>query len=468
MIISVSELSKLLHIGNLAAAGKATIQSVAIHSDAVEKGSLFVALVGEKQDGSVYLESALKRGAIAAITTNSHDGFALLRQKELAIEYGAALFVVDDSLKALHQLAKWHLAKFPNLKKIAITGSSGKTTVKNLLYTICSKAFKTHASLGNFNSETGLPLSVFQITAEHQLSILEMGMNHPGEIAALADIVEPDYAIITNIGSAHIGFLQSIEAIAAEKKAIFSRFDGKQVAFVPQHDAFAAYLAQGVDGQVIFYASETLKRLSATQELGLDGWLFRLNDETIHLQLPGRHNYENAILALYVAKELGIKGHHIKQGLEQVRASGHRSEVIKGNITLIKDCYNANPQSMQAAISMLKPLKYARKVAFLAEMKELGLRSGEYHRTLAPAILDADIHALFLLGREMLFLEQELKIQGFSGIIFCDSNIEKLKAHLKLYLKAGDLLLLKGSRAHQLEQLEVFLLEIGLLSAGKK
>ncbi|NIZ39973.1 UDP-N-acetylmuramoyl-tripeptide--D-alanyl-D-alanine ligase [Entomospira entomophila] len=459
MIFSVSDVSKVLHINNLASANTANLTSVEIDSRKIEPGALFIALKGEHFDGREFLEDAFKQGAKAAIINNSDDGFDLLHKKELAIEYGCALFVIDDSLRALHLLAKWYIHQFSKLIKVAVTGSSGKTTVKNLLYSICSQAYHTHATAGNFNSETGLPLSIFKIDGSHEITILEMGMNHRGEIRDLAEIVRPDYAIITNIGSAHIGYLESVEEIAKEKKAIFSQFTGEQVAFIPQHDAFAAFLAQEVNGRVIFYAPETIKRLNDVTSLGLDGWRFRLQQEDIHFHLAGYHNYENACLAIYVAKELGIKSPHIKRGLEAIRASDHRGEVLKGSITLLKDCYNANPQSMRAALEMLKPLKYARKVIFLAAMKELGNESIPLHKALAEPIIDAGVHAAFLLGKEMLYLEQELKIRGFSGMIFSDNQIDTLKAHLKLYLRSGDLLLIKGSRSYQLEQLEPFLIE---------
>ncbi|NIZ19447.1 UDP-N-acetylmuramoyl-tripeptide--D-alanyl-D-alanine ligase [Entomospira culicis] len=459
MILSIQEISKLLHVNNLAAAGTASITSVEIDSRRIEPGALFIALSGAHQDGRIYVEESFKKGAKAAIIGSSDDGFELLAQKEHATKYGCALFVVDDPLKALHILAKWHLQKFPNLKKIAITGSSGKTTVKNLLYSIFSQAFHTHATAGNFNSETGLPLSIFHIEGSHQVTILEMGMNHAGEIADLAQIVEPDIAIITNIGKAHIGFLESVEAIALEKKAIFSRFDGNQLAFIPQKDAYASLLAQNVQGNVIFYDPATIKRLENITSLGLDGWRFSLGAEEIHFRLPGIHNFENAALAIYVAKEMGIKHTQIKQGLQAIRAGEHRNEVIKGTITVMKDCYNANPESMKAAIELITALKYSRKVLFLAEMKELGAMSASGHKELAQPIMHADVTAIFLLGKEMLFLERELKVRNFTGMIFCDSNFDTLKAHLKLYLKASDLLLIKGSRAHRLERLVTFLEE---------
>lgn len=464
MIISVSEITKILHINNLASSGTAVMTSIQVDSRLVTAGTLFIALKGNHHDGRNFTEDAFKNGAKAAIINDNNDGFELLHKKELAIKYGCALFVVHNTLQALHTLAKWHLKKFPNIIKIAITGSSGKTTVKNLLYSIFSQAYHTHATPGNLNSETGLPLSIFQIQGHHQVTILEMGMNRKGEIAELTSIVNPDYAIITNIGSAHIGYLESIEEIAAEKKAIFNCFTDKQTAFIPQHDAYAAFLAKGLKGKVLFYAPETIKRLSSVQSLGLDGWLLKLHNKNIHFHLPGDHNYENACLAIYVAKELNIKIHHIQQGLEAVRATEHRNEILKGAITVIKDCYNANPESMRAAIKTLAPLKYARKVAFLSEMKELGLGSIQAHKHLAKPILEANIQALFLLGKEMLFLEQELKLKGFNGIIFTNTHFDTLKSQLKIYLKPGDLLLIKGSRSYQLERLEPFLKENKLLS----
>ncbi|MCL2521220.1 MAG: UDP-N-acetylmuramoyl-tripeptide--D-alanyl-D-alanine ligase [Spirochaetaceae bacterium] len=438
--------------------------NVSIDSRLVSRGSLFVALKGEHNDGSAFLEEAFKNGATMAIT--SYDSGLAGRQKELAGRYSAALFLVDNPLYALQQLAGYHIKRFPKLIKIGITGSNGKTTVKEMLAGILRRAAPTAATIGNLNSDCGLPLSCFAINSEHKYAVLEMGMNRKDEMSELAGIVKPNYAIITNIGNAHIGMLGSREAIAHEKKAIASHFNGSQTLFLPQHDSFAAFLAQNIAGRVIFYAPTLLKKFERVEDLGLDGYKLYVGGETIRIHFAGKHNLHNACLAIYVALELGLKLKDIKEGLEKVRPLDGRSQVSAGRITLLKDYYNASPESMKAAIGSITALKYARKLVFLAEMRELGDNSADLHKELASSLLKAGIDEIYLLGPNMAYLAAELKELKFFGAIHHSTSFNSLKELLLTNLKDGDLLLLKGSRYYQLERLIEPLTQQGFLRAG--
>ncbi len=462
MIFTLADIAHILRVTNLAG-GNQNIDSVCIDSRKCALGSLFVALPGANQNGSDFLEQALLNGAVAAIIRQEEDPFKTLQHKELATTHKAALFVVEAPLKALQLLARRYVERFPHITRIAITGSSGKTTVKEMLLSVLSQEGETIATVGNLNSETGLPLTCFTLQAHHKFAVLELGTSAPGEMQVLAEIVEPHYAIITNIGQAHAGFLGDSAAIACEKREIFSQFDGSQTAFIPQSDAFSAYLAQGVNGKVIFYSPQTLKRFENAQDLGLDGWIININKASIRLKLPGKHNLNNACLVIYVAQTLGIKTAIYQKGLQNVVPQSGRCEINRSAITLVKDCYNANPQSMIAALNLIRPLKYARKVAVLSAMLELGEFSVAAHRGLAPAIMDAGLRAVFLLGADSASLEDELQRMGFDGLLVHETDFDTLASAVLFYLKAGDLVLLKGSRGFALERLEPLLEEKGLL-----
>lgn len=429
------------------------VDRIAIDSRACMAHTLFVGLVGTRANGADYLEDALKKGACIAILQKPEQSFKAIEYKELCNEYKAALFLVENPLKALHKLAQSYVARFPHLIKIAITGSSGKTTLKEMLYAILSEKASTIATIGNLNSETGLPLSCFNIQRHHKYAVLEMGTNHPGEIADLVQIFPPDFAVITNIGTAHVGQFGSTEAIAIEKRMIFSRFTGKEVAFIPQKDHFAGLLAENIRGRAVFCSASTLKRFEHVQDMGLDGWIIYYHNHKIRLSLAGRHNLNNALLAIEIAYQIDIKPAMIKTGLEKIHAMAGRSQLIRGRITVFNDCYNASPESMHAALSLMGPLRYARKIAFLGEMKELGETSAQAHTDLAPYIIQARLDTVFLLGIAMKSLEVRLKELCFLGQIFPCSTYEQAELKLINFLKDDDLLLIKGSNSLGLHRL---------------
>ncbi|MCR5607059.1 MAG: UDP-N-acetylmuramoylalanyl-D-glutamate--2,6-diaminopimelate ligase, partial [Treponema sp.] len=290
--------------GKLFTANEVCFTSVSIDSRNVKKNSLFVPLIGENQNGHDYIPSALKNGAsvvfVAAKDFDSRKDF----YSKLQAEYSDTSFViVNNTLAALQDAAAEYVSLFPNLIKIGVTGSSGKTTTKEILVSILSQRFNVISNVGNFNSETGLPLSVFNIRSEHEVGVFEMGMNRVNEIGELANVLKPKYGIITNIGTAHIGILGSRQGIACEKKKIFSRFTGKScVGFVPADDDFCDYLMADVNGSVKKYSKETCG-VSNVEDAGLEGTRFLLGSESVILKLPGKYNLKNTLAAILLSKE---------------------------------------------------------------------------------------------------------------------------------------------------------------------
>lgn len=275
--------------------------------------------------------------------------------------------------------------------------------------------------------------------------------------------------MITNIGTAHVGRLGSEEAIALEKRHIFDLLGPRDVAFIPQKDQFASLLAENVRARVVFCSASTLKRLEYTQDMGLDGWIIYYHNCKIRFALAGRHNLTNALLAIEVAYQIGIKPYIIKAGLEKIRALPGRSQVIHGRITVFNDCYNASPESMRAALALMAPLRYARKIAMLGEMRELGADSNEIHASLASSIIEAGLDAVFLLGVRMKSLEMRLRELCYLGQIFPCSTYEQAEMTLINFLKDDDLLLIKGSHSMGLERLIQSLENCGFLwPSGKR
>ncbi|MDR1319493.1 MAG: Mur ligase domain-containing protein, partial [Treponema sp.] len=346
-----------LSSGSAPGAGRGPgFSSVSIDSRTVKPGALFVALAGEKSDGHRFVKAAFEKGAAGAMVDSA--GLEEFKLAELARSTGRELLALDNTLKGLQESARLYLEKFPRLLKIAITGSAGKSTTKEIAAAIIGAEKNTVMNSGNLNSETGLPLSVFEVRARHEVGIFELGTNRKGEIAELAAVLKPNIALITNIGSAHIGIFGSKGAIAEEKKNIFSRFTGNELALIPDGDEYRDFLARGVKGRVCFYGNRSFKELGGVKSLGLGGTEILWNGEAVRFALPGRHNLADAIAALAIAREIPVGVRAVKQGLEGVRPLFGRSEILEGPVTIIRDCYNANPESVEQALDFCDSLDW--------------------------------------------------------------------------------------------------------------
>jgi UDP-N-acetylmuramoyl-tripeptide--D-alanyl-D-alanine ligase len=433
--------------GGTAATG---FSSVCIDSRLAKPGALFAALEGTAQDGHRYVESAFKAGAVCALVEASRlETFDL---EEKAERRGALLIVVEDTLRALQAAAAAYLDGFPRLIRIGITGSSGKTTTKEIAAAIIGREMPVVMNPLNLNSETGLPLAAFGVRDFHRAGIFELGMNRPGEIAELAEVLRPRIALITNVGLSHIGKIGSRRGVALEKKRIFSRLGEHDIALIPAAGEFSGFLAEGLKGIPRFYGPESFDELGPVRDLGLSGTEITWAGEKVRFALPGKHNLEDAVAAIAIARELGIGDRAIREGLESVRPLFGRSEILEGDITVIRDCYNANPESVAAALSFCDGLAYpGRKVYVLGSMLELGDNSGAAHRRLGAALARGDADMLFLYGEEMEDAAAELAKAGTG--YFHTNDMESLASRLRDYVGPGDLVLLKGSRGCGLERL---------------
>ena len=431
--------------------------SVTTDSRSIKPHALFIPLRGTQQDGHRYIEQALQHGAACVLADAAYLGVQENTQLILTLceKHQAACIRVDHTLKALQDAAAAYLEQFPQLLKIGVTGSNGKTTTKELLAFIFAQRYRTVKNEGNLNSETGLPLSVFTVTKKDEVGIFELGMNRKGEIEELAAVLKPNIAVITNIGTAHIGMLGSKDAIAHEKKQIFAYFDENSVGFVPDKDEYTAFLQEVPHGKIFTYDADPV---SYTLE-GLSGAEIRYKGETIRLPLPGIHNVENAFAAIAVAEYCNIPLQSIKAGIEQMQALFGRSQIIHGSVTYLLDCYNANPDSMNAGLALCADIRVSgKKVYVLASMKELGSESIEAHRAVCAAAFDSDADVLFFFGKEMCeAAAEQSKASQKSVFCFKETEADKLRSTLDNLLKRNDFVFLKGSRSLALEQFEPIL-----------
>ena len=441
--------------------------------------SLFVPLVGEFQDGHKYVPVAVESGASVVLINHSEYEKNPSVYDDLCRNKGVLIICVENTLHGLQDAAEKYVSKFPNLTKISVTGSSGKTTTKELLVSVFVSKFGDDVvyTKGNFNSETGLPLSVFNIRENHKFGIFEMGMNRENEIGEISKVLKSDYGIITNVGTAHIGLLGSRENIAKEKRKSFDYIGKKSsvcgAAFVCAEDDFADFCVENVisnGGKVVKYGSSVSSEVSGIKFLrseGLKGTLFMLDGVEVLLPLSGEYNFLNAMGVVACAKEFGFSALEIKNGLESFTNVSGRMEVLNACsesgvcFNLIKDCYNANPDSMNGVLDFCDSLEDdGKKIFVLADMKELGEKSFEAHTQIGKKIAKMNPDLCFLIGSDMQ-AAYDFICNGASGveksiIWYKENNVEafeEIAKQINDFVKENDVVLLKGSNSMGLDKL---------------
>ncbi|WP_376793034.1 UDP-N-acetylmuramoyl-tripeptide--D-alanyl-D-alanine ligase [Thermoflexus sp.] len=439
------------------------IRHVAIDSRACEAGDLFIALPGERTDGHQYVGDAFQRGAIAAIVHREVPEGAMTVDLErgpwpdsLAFP---VCFRVSRTLDALHRWAGWWRARFP-VRVIGITGSVGKTSTKELTWAVLSWRYETLKSEGNLNSEIGLPLMLLRLTPRHQRAVLEMGMYARGEIAALCAIARPVIGVVTMVGPVHLERLGSLEAIAAAKAELVEALPEEGVAVLNWDDPYVRAMAERTRARVFFYGLDPKADLWADEiaSEGLEGVRFDLHyrGETfrrVRVSLLGRHSVHTALRAIAVGILEGLSWDEIFAGLMDRRAQLRLVAVpgLRGSI-LLDDTYNASPPSMLAALNLLAELE-GRKIAVLGDMLELGAYELEGHR-LVGGRAGAVVDLLITVGPRARIIAQEAMAVGLPPhrVWTCDSNQEAIEV-LRQVLEPGDVVLVKGSRGLQMEEI---------------
>ncbi|HWR11439.1 MAG TPA: UDP-N-acetylmuramoyl-tripeptide--D-alanyl-D-alanine ligase [Rectinemataceae bacterium] len=458
----------------------ALILDVVADSRKVGKGSLFVALPGDNVDGHGFIGAALRQGASCVMAALDKKEMALAAASATGlgdVGLGDSCFIfVESPLAGLQGLAREHRRRMKGLLRIGVTGSSGKTTTKECIGAALAPAYPAGTlamSEGNLNSDIGLALSMFSLATSHKVGIFEMGMNRRGEMDELASIYEPDIAVITNIGTAHIGMIGSRRGIAEEKKRIFSRFSGSQRGFVWEDDPYKDFLKADVLGKISEFGPRSTVGLEKVENLGLGGWRLGWAGRRFTFALPGRHNLLNALAALSVAADLERDPALVATGLSSVKPLFGRSEIFEGRISLVRDCYNANPDSVAAAMDLCDSVECAgRKAYVLGSMRELGDTSIDEHAAMGRRAESSTADGLFFFGDEAedsyhaaIAAANARSAGGRPGrVIFHTSDIESLKSAVLGYLKDGDLVLAKASRGLALERFTAALFDAGLVN----
>ncbi len=434
-----------------------------------EKPCMFVPLMGEFQNGHKYIEDVLAKKAAVILINKSEYESKSAHYDDLAAKYADVCFVlVENTLHALQDAAEAYVAKkCGNMILVSITGSSGKTTTKEMMVSVAKAHFGDAAvayTYGNLNSETGLPLSVFKIRGDEKIGIFEMGMNRVNEIGEISKVLKSRFGIITNIGTAHIGILGSQKNIAEEKRKSFAYIPENGAAVVGADDPFADFCTEGVRGKVVRFGRNVPVEVSGVrfvEDKGLFGSDFELDGLPVHLPLSGSYNYLNALSVIACAKEIGIPSEDIKKGLEAVASLSGRMEVCEAKlvngkkIILIKDCYNANLDSMMKVIDFCGDLKnVGKKIFVLADMKELGAESEKSHQAIGRRVSEVKAELVYLVGPEMKAAEKAADGQGIKWFDESnDKNFEAIAADINLLASDNDVILLKGSHSMQLEKL---------------
>ncbi len=436
--------------GTLVFPGDRVCKRVVIDSRLDCRDAVFFALRGENVDGHSFALEAAKKKAAAVVLTRAY-----LEEHPESVRTisnaACAIVAVDETLAALHRAAVSY-RRSRDATRIGVTGSNGKTTTKELIAAVLGTTGTTYYSRGNLNSETGLPLSVFELKAEHQYAVFEMGISKPGEMDQLVSVLEPDAAVITNIGSAHIEFFGDRDTIAREKKMVFSRFTGAQVAFIPAADRYSAFLAERVDARVVYFGPDVTPDFRGFTSLGLRGSELIWRGRTIRLSIPGDHNVSDALAAIAVGLEFGVPEGEIVAGIESVRPLFGRSEVAHGRVTCIRDYYNANPESLDAVLKLADAAEHAGpRVYVIGAMKELGAESDRAHADAVRRTGASRADRIVFFGDEFKPHREAIAELGRRARYL--GEFDELVETLTAVLTGGELVLLKGSRGVALERL---------------
>ena len=427
------------------------IKSVSTDSREIENDALFVPIRGETFDGHDFIADCINKGAAGVLSEKPQND-------------DVPCVLVEDTKKVLRDLAEGYLARF-NIPKCAVTGSVGKTTTKDMIASVLSKRFKTVKTEGNFNNEIGLPRTVFGIDDKTEAAVLEMGMNHFGEISRLSKIVRPNICVITNIGVSHIENLGSREGILRAKLEITDYMADEGVLILNGDDE---YLRNAVtDRGTIFFGIDNPADIYA-DNISFDGLEATLADIhkgdvhfTVRIPIPGKHMVINALAAAAVGFWLGLSPEEIKSGIEDFKQSKMRMDIIsKNSINIINDVYNANPVSVKASLDVLKSAS-GRRAAILGDMFELGEFSPSMHRDVGNYAASCGIDVLIAIGKNAKYIFEGAKEKGMTNCFLYETQEEFFEKGMDKIMK-GDTVLVKASRGMHLEKTVERLQEVDL------
>jgi len=431
------------------------VSGLSTDSRQARAGEVFLAISGERFDGHDYLEHVAKKGVAAVVVQ---------RQRPPATPLGCAVIAVDDTRRALGRLGAAYRKEF-TLPVVAVGGSNGKTTTKELIAAVLRQRLATLWSEASFNNDIGVPLTLLRLERKHEAAVLEAGTNHPGELAPLVNMIEPRYGVITNIGREHLEFFGDVAGVADEEGCLAELLPAEGKLFVNEDDEWTGRIAERTRATVVRvgFADDNdwrVRRLRTDKQ----GVTFHVNaprvefDGEYRINLLGRHQVVNALFAVAIGAELGLDRAQIQRGLAECAPAKMRLQLWEvGGVRVLDDAYNANADSMLAALQVLKELPCkGRRVAVLGDMAELGVHSEAAHVEVGRRAAELGVGQLFAIGNMAGTLAQGAREGGLTRVIELP-DVEAAASAVKTFLKAGDVVLLKASRATRLERITAVL-----------
>jgi len=428
---------------------KSNVRGISTDSRTLEQDDLFVALIGERFDGHGFIPQAIERGA-SGLVVSKDVGDSPVRD----------IVLVGDTLQALGDIGRLYRKMF-DIPVIGITGSNGKTTTKDMAASVLSHKYQVLKNQGNLNNAIGVPMTLFRLSKAYEMAIIEMGTGSPGEMSHLVEIVQPDVAVVTNIGPTHLEFFGSVDAVAIEKGLLVQAASS---AVLNADDPRAAKMRDLVDGRVVLFGLEQARLTGdhvLAADIGQDQYgrpEFPLvtgeGKIRIHLSSLGRHNIYNALAAASVGILFNVPLDGIRKGLELYEGTSRRmQEMTLDGVRIIDDTYNSNPVSLRAAVDFLSQMECdGKRIAVVGDMLELGEQSDELHREAGSFIASRRISMLVTVGDKASRIAEAALDDGFNRVFICGSNLEAIE-RLRGIIGGGDIVLIKGSRGMKMEEI---------------
>ena len=408
---------------------------VSTDSRKVKKNDIYFSLKGPNFNGNEFAKSAIEKGAC----------YAIVDQKEYVID--KSYILVEDCLKTLQNLANYH-RKNSKAKIIGLTGSNGKTTSKELIFSVLKNEFKTIATTGNLNNHIGVPLTLLSIKEDTEIAIIEMGANHLKEIETLSNIADPDYGYITNFGKAHLEGFKNLEGVIKGKSELYNHLINKsRLIFINNRDKKQVELTKEYSNKFTFGEQNSdsifsVKSINPKINISIDNILIESN-------LFGQYNIDNIAAAICIGKYFDLDNENIKAGIERYIPENNRSQIIKkGSNKIILDAYNANPTSMQLALSSFNDMKEEKKIVFIGDMFELGENSHQMHQEIVYTVEKMNFDQTFIIGELFNKTKHSSNIRSFKNLNDLKGNMDEI---------SNSAILIKGSRGMKLENILDFI-----------
>jgi UDP-N-acetylmuramoyl-tripeptide--D-alanyl-D-alanine ligase len=422
----------------LAVESPSLVTGWSIDSRTVAPGNLFFALRGPNHDGNAYVDEVLRKGAVAAVANEGGQ---------------ANVLVVPDTLEALQSTAIWALGQWGG-EVIGVTGSAGKTSTKDVIASLLGSAMPVGKTIGNLNNHFGVPLSILRLPREARVAVLEMGMNHAGEIRALCAIAKPRIGVVTNVGYAHMEAFDSIEGVAAAKRELIESLPPDGVAVLNADDPLVSKFGEAHRGRTITFGIDSPARVRAERvQLTDHGVNFSVDGVAFESALVGRHSVSNILAGIAVASLYGIRPAQLTAVVKNLAASSMRGQrLVQDGVVILNDCYNSNPDAARVMIDVLRETPAKRRIAVLGEMLELGRWSESLHRDVGSYVAKSGIDVLVGIRGAACHLVDAARQAGLAeNAAFFFPGAEAAGDELRRMARPGDVILLKGSRGTHVE-----------------